>query len=248
MIINKQQKSKVDHNLYSTLKVSDMFKTIQGEGKFQGRRAIFIRLAGCNIQCPGCDTEYSNFEEVKIKDIVARVLFLLSGESSLGYLIVITGGEPLRQNLSELFDRLLAIGCNIQVETNGTCFFHYDKWDKITVCCSPKTPKINDKLKKYIAFFKYVIPATAIDLFNINSLPVHALGHIVGEGRQKVLYTPFDDDLIAFRVKMASNIFITPQDYGEEEMNNEARKNAVSLAIEQGYILQAQVHKLYKLK
>jgi len=48
----------------SILDFHSMFFTIQGEGPFAGHRSIFVRLAGCNLQCPGCDTEYTQGRSV----------------------------------------------------------------------------------------------------------------------------------------------------------------------------------------
>ena len=52
-----------------SLQVNSIFYTIQGEGPFAGRPAIFIRLAGCNLQCPGCDTEYTKRQTMTVDEI-----------------------------------------------------------------------------------------------------------------------------------------------------------------------------------
>jgi len=101
-----------------TLIVTEMFGSIQGESTHAGRLCYFIRLAGCNLRCNYCDTDYSlsadDGSEITIETIVERVQ-----EESIR-LVEITGGEPLVQpNVVDLCDALLEIGCDVMVETNG---------------------------------------------------------------------------------------------------------------------------------
>src|ERR1035437_6325497 len=92
------------------LEVHHIFRTIQGEGPFTGERAIFIRLAGCNLQCPGCDTEYtSSRERVTVLGMCLHIENIAYGMSPLP-LIVISGGEPTRQNLGPLCHELVKLG------------------------------------------------------------------------------------------------------------------------------------------
>src|SRR6202012_6048960 len=57
--MNEQKPIAADYNSDGTVDVHSIFKTIQGEGPYCGERALFIRLYGCNLRCPGCDTEYT---------------------------------------------------------------------------------------------------------------------------------------------------------------------------------------------
>ena len=90
--------------LNALLQVHSIFHTIQGEGPFAGTPAVFIRLAGCNLKCPGCDTEYTS----KRKEMtVAQILDAIYEVSSITTkLVVITGGEPFRQDLTRLLNAL----------------------------------------------------------------------------------------------------------------------------------------------
>ena len=97
-----------------TLPVMEAFYTIQGEGYHQGKAAYFIRLGGCNLACDFCDTEFERFAPMAVAEIVAR-----AREEALP-LAVITGGEPLRQNIAPLCEALLHAGMQVQIETNGT--------------------------------------------------------------------------------------------------------------------------------
>ncbi len=100
-----------------TLKVSEIFLSIQGEGTRVGRPCAFVRLAGCNLRCRWCDTPYarSGGEAMNLDDVLARV-------RSLGCpLVLVTGGEPLHQPDGPTLVRALCDeGHETLVETNGS--------------------------------------------------------------------------------------------------------------------------------
>jgi len=113
----------------STLVVSEVFSpTVQGEGPSAGRRAGFIRLAGCNLHCSWCDSAYtwdaSRFDlraeatRMPVDEIVSRAI------TGSPHVIVITGGEPLLHQHQPGWRQLLALlgmgGWRVEVETNGT--------------------------------------------------------------------------------------------------------------------------------
>ena len=99
-------------------KVTEIFRSIQGEGYHVGRVAIFIRLSGCNLNCSWCDTSYLKFSEYHTVEIVDEVLELIEGDDPL---IVITGGEPTIQPLNPLCEELTLLGkATIAIETNTT--------------------------------------------------------------------------------------------------------------------------------
>lgn len=111
--------------------VNEIFgPTFQGEGPSLGQRAGFVRLGRCDLSCRWCDTPYTwdwkgitgtaydpakELHTIEIGDVVDRV------EAMDVPLVVITGGEPLlqRKGVSELADRLMAAGHDIEIETNG---------------------------------------------------------------------------------------------------------------------------------
>ncbi|MCJ7679800.1 MAG: 7-carboxy-7-deazaguanine synthase QueE [Candidatus Aminicenantes bacterium] len=103
-----------------TLKIKEIFASVQGEGLRMGRPTLFIRLSGCNLRCSFCDTQsaWEEGEEFSIEDILSavdRVRKKLPAEW-----ICLTGGEPLTQNVRPLCETLKKKGYSIQVETNGT--------------------------------------------------------------------------------------------------------------------------------
>jgi organic radical activating enzyme len=99
------------------LGLAEIFYSVQGEGAWTGTPAVFVRLAGCNLACSFCDTDYALRFMASIPDIVARVA-ALGGDCPM---VVLTGGEPLAQALApELIAALRADGRRVHIESNGT--------------------------------------------------------------------------------------------------------------------------------
>jgi organic radical activating enzyme len=95
-----------------TLPVVEIFDSIQGEGARSGTYCSFIRLAGCNLKCDFCDTDYTGGEHLSFDQIIEKINFKN---------VVITGGEPtIHPNLANFLVRLSSKGFYIAVETNGT--------------------------------------------------------------------------------------------------------------------------------
>lgn len=95
------------------MKVNQIFYSLQGEGRYTGVPAVFLRLSGCNMHCWFCDTRHEEGNEMTEEEI----LTVLSAYPTRH--IVITGGEPLMQLTPYLTDLLHKAGYYIQIETNG---------------------------------------------------------------------------------------------------------------------------------
>jgi 7-carboxy-7-deazaguanine synthase len=103
------------------MKIAEIFKSLQGEGKNQGRPCLFIRLAGCNLHCLWCDTAYAQTGGIEMSlDTILEQARCLNPSY-----VCITGGEPLLQadDLEQLLVSLHQSGTEIDVETNGTIDF-----------------------------------------------------------------------------------------------------------------------------
>ncbi|MCK5679427.1 radical SAM protein [bacterium] len=106
----------------SMLNLSEIFYSLQGESTFAGFPCLFVRLAGCNLDCAYCDTSYAKLKEgsekVSVAEVVERLLkFKVQ-------LVEITGGEPLLQPATrELVSELLRCGFTVLIETNGSQSF-----------------------------------------------------------------------------------------------------------------------------
>src|SRR5579863_4505152 len=99
--------------------ITEIYKSIQGEGSRAGLPCIFVRLTGCNLRCSWCDTEYSFYggKKVTAEQVFEEVEHL----TSPGTLVEITGGEPMLQEreLVPLLQRLLDSGYKVLLETSG---------------------------------------------------------------------------------------------------------------------------------
>src|SRR5437899_12151480 len=103
-MLNIQRIEKQDL-LLGYVEVHHIFKTIQGEGPYVGTPAIFIRLAGCNLQCPHCDTDYTSQRKRMTPNEVFDEVSRLAG--NIIKLVVVSVGEPLRQILVQMCNALL---------------------------------------------------------------------------------------------------------------------------------------------
>lgn len=227
--------------------VHSVFLTIQGEGPFCGVPCVFVRLAGCNLQCPACDTEYTQGRRtMAMDDLMALVcethtVAELPGQRRL---VVVTGGEPFRQELGGLFTALCAAGFYVQVETNGTLApampSAFDgKWGYnlqphqrrgVYVVCSPKTGKIHPDIYKVACALKYVVRAGHTVV--ADGLPTSALDH---PSNPYPARPPADWD---------RPVYVQPLDSKDAEENEAHANEAVASCLRYGYTLQVQVHKL----
>lgn len=124
------------------LPIMEEFYTIQGEGYNTGKASYFIRIGGCDVGCHWCDVKESwdanHHALININDTVERVV------KSKSPVAVVTGGEPLIYNLSQLTSLLKKENIKTYIETSGA-YLLSGKWDWI--CLSPKKnmpPKIEN--------------------------------------------------------------------------------------------------------
>ena len=99
------------------MRINEIFYSIQGEGTTMGTPTAFVRLAGCNLSCKWCDTEYAKEtgEDMGIGEVIERV------EEYGCEQVCVTGGEPLCQpDTPKLIDMLLDKGFLVTLETNGS--------------------------------------------------------------------------------------------------------------------------------
>lgn len=126
-----------------TLKVSEIFYSVSGEGPYLGTPSIFLRLAGCDLSCPFCDSKYSWSEgkEMSVEEVAEEIMKYPAEH------LIVTGGEPLLQQeeLAQLFELLQGYSYYFrEIETNGTIEpieplrFYIDEWN-----ISPKLPSAN---------------------------------------------------------------------------------------------------------
>ncbi len=206
----------------SALDIKHMFPTLQGEGPFAGHPSVFVRLGGCNLACHFCDTDFEDYSQMDTADIVRQVqkLALNDEKKRVRKLVVITGGEPLRQDIAPLCQSLLADGFLVQIETNGTLWRELPP--EVHIICSPKNAgqgyfPVRDDLLPRISAFKFIISA-GDERYN----------HVPEIG-QEHYNTP---------------VYVQPMDEYDSAKNARNKTYALELAQRYGYILSLQTHKI----
>ena len=209
------------------LKIVDLFYTIQGEGPYNGMPSVFIRLAGCNLRCTWCDTDFETGAEVlSVDTLVEQVKIAADCRTKL---VVITGGEPLLQNITPLIKELTRWQFRIQIETAGTIWAPLLEECDVTLVCSPKTGKVNKEILNRCKHFKYVV----------------GMGDMVTEEGHIVTATqPGAKPMELARPKDGTTIWIQPRDDHDSERNAENLKFAADLCLAHGYRMGVQLHKL----
>jgi 7-carboxy-7-deazaguanine synthase len=115
------------------LQLAEIFYSLQGEGTWTGTPAVFVRLAGCNLSCAFCDTDYALKFLASVDDAVEAVRH----EGGACTTVILTGGEPLAQReTAALIGALRADGRRVHIESNGTLAAELP--DDVWLTVSPK--------------------------------------------------------------------------------------------------------------
>lgn len=232
-----------------SLSIVSTFYTIQGEGPYSGVPALFIRLAGCNLACTFCDTEFEKGAvRLMWQDLINRMAQFPVYQRRL---VVITGGEPLRQQITPLCEWLLASGTQIiQIETSGTMWQAGGGLERmidagrLVLVISPKTPGIHPQAARLCHHWKYIIKAGEISptdgLPNRGTQPgnLHLTQRIYRpwpEGRE---YDRGSRDVI----------WVSPCDEYDEDRNQLNLLAVGRIAMEHGYRISLQTHKILGLE
>lgn len=219
-----------------SLSVVGIFPTIQGEGPWAGFPATFIRVAGCNLACSWCDTEFTlgaaDLTLEEILDEADRV-----GEPYAIRRVVITGGEPFRQNIVPLIELLIHSGYAVQIETAGTLSLadaHF-LWDDVTVVVSPKTGKVHPDFIDHAdeVHWKYILRKGEI---GADGLPVVS----PQTGRPVVLARPSNLG--------GDNIYVQACDEHDTDATRANIEETARVAMTHGYRYSHQLHKVIGLE
>lgn len=115
--------------------ITEIFESLQGEGRNFGRRFVFVRFAECNLACPWCDTNLEHRFYVSLEELLEEISSFRSRR------VILTGGEPtIAPGMDELVCELKKRGWYIAVETNGTNSVDDCPWLNFVdyIACSPK--------------------------------------------------------------------------------------------------------------
>ncbi|HJY64234.1 MAG TPA: 7-carboxy-7-deazaguanine synthase QueE [Ignavibacteria bacterium] len=135
-----------------SLKINEIFYSIQGESSSAGLPCVFVRLTYCNIRCVYCDTEYAFYEgkDMSINEIIEQL------RSYNCNLIEITGGEPLvQENVHELMTRLCNLDYNVMIETGGSLPIEFID-NRVKIIMDIKTPYSKMEHKNRYENIKYL--------------------------------------------------------------------------------------------
>jgi 7-carboxy-7-deazaguanine synthase len=133
------------------MRVSEIFYSIQGEGKLTGMPSVFVRASGCNLRCVWCDTPYASWnpegEPLSPEHIVEQMSTISPRFSHA----VLTGGEPMiMPDIEQLVSMLKKRSCHVTIETAGTVFkpLNVDLWSI--------SPKLNNSTPHHREESKFV--------------------------------------------------------------------------------------------
>lgn len=251
-----------------TLSIKNIFPTIQGEGPHAGEPAIFIRLAGCNLRCHFCDTDFDGGVLREVHEIMSAVEVIREQYPQID-LVVLTGGEPLRQQIIPLCCTLDEAGFTTQIETAGTVwppearalriagYASHETLDDmcksgaVELVCSPKTPKIVEQVEELCEHFKYIIRAGEC---NGRGLPNRSTQDSSDKGSRWHIYAPHPDNVIptiwlqpCFEYQARENN--TPNiALPDIERNRANAAECVKQAMKHGHRISMQLHKMLDIE
>lgn len=234
--------------------VQSLFPTIQGEGPLAGTPALFLRLAGCNLRCHFCDTDFESSQwRPDVHELLDKIESLTFACNTS--LVVITGGEPLRQNVNPLLEVLLRRGYRVQFETAGTVWVPqlenvFEVYgDAVSIVCSPKTGGVHPQVAAHCTNWKYIVRVG--DVRDIDGLPMQSTQ---ADDAGKAI--PLQQRLYRTGRK-CDTVWLQPcEEYRHVEGAAPARDEAatkrnvslaVALAMRHGYRVSLQLHKVLGL-
>jgi 7-carboxy-7-deazaguanine synthase len=143
-----------------SLKINEIFYSIQGEGSYALYPCVFVRLTGCNLRCVWCDTTYSFFEGAP--QTLAEIFAEVSRHNS--ELVEVTGGEPLLQkNVYAFFEMLQAAGKKVLIETSGSILIDRVP-DYVHIVLDLKAPDSGESEKNKYENLDYIKPSDDIKI------------------------------------------------------------------------------------
>jgi len=167
-----------------SFKVVEKFVSVNGEGLLSGQLAVFIRFAGCNLNCSYCDTSWANEANVSYTLMTAQDIYEYIISTNVNN-VTLTGGEPLLQEkLNELLEKLSKHkNLNVEIETNGSVpldkFLNLNNPPSFTM--DYKLPSSNMENKMVLDNFKHLSSKDTIKFVSSNILDLEKAKYIIDE-------------------------------------------------------------------
>jgi len=196
MRITKPVNKEIDQIMVRTLKVNEIFYSIQGETSYSGLPTVFIRLTGCPLRCGYCDTAYAFYEGDKIS--IAEILSNTAGYRTR--FVTVTGGEPLAQkNCLDLLRLLCDEGYHVSLETSGAIDLA-DVDSRVCKIVDIKTPGSGEDAKNNWNNLQHLTPTDQVKFVICNSEDYEWAKLKLGEYRlhercQEILFSPSHEQL-----------------------------------------------------
>lgn len=209
-------------------KIVEKFVSINGEGRLSGQLAVFIRFAGCNLDCSYCDTQWANEESVKYELMSEKEIYEYIKSTKVRN-VTLTGGEPLLQNNIIQLLNVLSTDDNlsVEIETNGSVslkkFINIKNPPKFTM--DYKLPSSNMEQKMLVDNFKYLTKNDTVKFVSGSTSDLEKAKYIIDQ-----------HSLVS-----KTNVYISPifGDINMSDIVDFMQKHNMN-----GVTLQAQLHKI----
>jgi organic radical activating enzyme len=232
------------------MKINEIFASVQGEGRFQGTPAIFVRTSGCPNNCEFCDTDHESWVDQSLDDIIIAITGL-NPDARIKH-IVLTGGEPMVQNAKELetlVSTLVVQGYKVQIETSGiNCGSDVLKkrfGSNVFVTVSPKATALKRNgayLPQSIDELKFVYPFESKEVEEIYTKYASEQDNI--NHPTQIAIQPLTMSL----VNNLPEILPGGNDLALDEIDNRNREDAFNFCVEHGHIFSPRLHILLDFK
>ena len=210
-----------------SVRLTEIFHSLQGEARTAGRPTVFVRLTGCPLRCTYCDTAYA-FEGGKqhsLDSVLAQV-----AEHSADY-VTVTGGEPLAQPAAiQLMQRLCDAGYQVSLETGGAMPID-DVDDRVSIVLDLKTPASGECDRNLLANVPLLRPKDQVKFvicdrgdYEWSKAQVHM--HDLGSRVDDILFSPSYEELapallaqwvLEDRLKVRMQLQLHKQIWGDEK-------------------------------
>jgi 7-carboxy-7-deazaguanine synthase len=191
-------------------RVSEVYRAIQGEGNWTGWPCTLVRFQGCNLRCPFCDTEQAldpnGGREVTGEELITEIRSI----HRQGDIVLVTGGEPMAQDIEELVAQLKSLG-PVHLETNGTLLVP-PSFDWVVV--SPKGDYISDSAMQQANEVKWLVDS--------------------------------EEDILALQGFLTEHRFESVVSVQPLSLSEQATQIAYKAALDHGWHLSLQTHKLIR--